>query len=157
MNIEHLVVENITWLRKKAQLFCPNEFDAEDLASETIEKILRSRDRFDSRKDFRPWALTVMRNTFITQYNRRKCVPFTGMDDDYSYASPLTAEQDMAISHILATVRECARKSVAIECVILYAKGYNYDEISKMLGIPKGTVMSRISNGRKMLREALDG
>ena len=98
-----------------------------------------------------------MRNTFITQYNRRKCVPFTGMDDDYSYASPLTAEQDMAISHILATVRECARKSVAIECVILYAKGYNYDEISKMLGIPKGTVMSRISNGRKMLREALDG
>ena len=54
MNIEHLVVDNITWLRKKAQLFCPNEFDAEDLASETIEKILRSRDRFDSRKDFRP-------------------------------------------------------------------------------------------------------
>lgn len=55
------------------------------------------------------------------------------------------------------TIRECARKSVAIECVILYAKGYNYDEISKMLRIPKGTVMSRISNGRKMLREALDG
>lgn len=66
MNIEHLVVNNITWLRKKALLLCPNEFDAEDLASETIEKILRSRDRFDSRKDFRPWALTVMRNTFIT-------------------------------------------------------------------------------------------
>lgn len=149
-------MDNITWLRKKAQLFCPNEFDAEDLASETIEKILRSSERFDSRKDFRPWALTVMRNTFITQYNRRKCVPFTGIDDDYPYASPLTAEQDMAISHILSTVRECARKSVAIECVILYAKGYNYDEISKMLGIPKGTVMSRISNGRKMLREALD-
>lgn len=156
MNIEHLVVDNITWLRLKARLFCPNEFDAEDLASETIEKILRSSDRFDSRKEFRPWALTVMRNTFITQYNRRKCVPFTGMDDDYSYASPFMADQEIAISHILATVRACARKSIAIECVILYAKGYNYDEISKMLGIPKGTVMSRISNGRKMLREALD-
>lgn len=156
MKIEHLVIDNITWLRKKAQQFCPNEFDAEDLASETIEKLLRSRDRFDSRKDFRPWALTVMRNTFITQYNRRKCVPFTGINDDYSYASPLNAEQDMAISHILSTVRECARKSIAIECVILYAKGYNYEEISKMLGIPKGTVMSRISNGRKMLREALE-
>lgn len=143
MKIEHLVVDNISWLRKKAQIFCPNEFDAEDLASETIEKILRSQDRFDSRKDFRPWALTVMRNTFITQYNRRKCVPFTGMDDDYSYASPYSADQELMISQILSTVRECAKKSVAIECVILYAKGYNYEEISKMLGIPKGTVMSR--------------
>lgn len=157
MNIEHLVVDNITWLRRKAQLFYQNEFDAEDLASETIEKILKSRDRFDSRKDFRPWALTVMKNTFVTQYNRRKCVPFTGMDEDYSYASPYLADQELEISRILSTVRECARRSVAIECVILYAKGYNYDEISKMLGIPKGTVMSRISNGRKMLREALEG
>lgn len=157
MKIERLVVENLTWLKRKAHQYYSDDFDADDLASETIEKILRSKDKFDSRKSFRPWALTVMHNTYITQYNRRKCVPFTGMDDDYSYASPLTAEQDMAISHILATVRECARKSVAIECVILYAKGYNYDEISKMLGIPKGTVISRISNGRKMLREALDG
>lgn len=157
MKIESLVVENLTWLRRKAHWYYSDDFDADDLASETIEKILRSKDKFDSRKSFRPWAFTVMHNTYITQYNRRKCVPFTGMDDDYSYASPLTAEQDMAISHILATVRECARKSVAIECEILYAKGYNYDEISKMLGIPKGTVMSRISNGRKMLREALDG
>ncbi len=156
MDVERLVVENIAWLRRKAHLYCPNDFDAEDLAEETIEKILRSRDRFDSRKDFRPWALIIMRNTFITRYNRLKCVPFTGMDDDYTYTSPYLADQEMAISHILSIVRECARKSVAIECVILYAKGYNYDEISKMLVIPKGTVMSRISNGRKMLREALE-
>ena len=109
MKIESLVVENLTWLRRKAHWYYSDDFDADDLASETIEKILRSKDKFDSRKSFRPWAFTVMHNTYITQYNRRKCVPFTGMDDDYSYASPLTAEQDMAISHILATVRECAR------------------------------------------------
>jgi len=97
-----------------------------------------------------------MRKTFITQYNRRKCVPFIDMDDYYKFSSPYRADDELTISQILATIRECARKSVAIECVILYAKGYNYDEISKMLRIPKGTVMSRISNGRKMLREALD-
>ncbi|NBJ08313.1 hypothetical protein D1647_19345 [Alistipes sp. Z76] len=66
------------------------------------------------------------------------------------------ADQELALSHILSAVRDCARKSVAIECVVLYAKGYNYDEISRMLGIPKGTVMSRISNGRKMLKESLE-
>ena len=155
MNIELLVIDNITWLHRKAKLFCPNDFDAEDLAGETIEKILRSHAIFDSRKDFRPWALTIMRNIFITLYNRRKCVPFTGMNEDYSYTSSLTADQRLEISLILSKIRKCARQSVAIECVILYAKGYSYDEISKMRGIPKGTVMSRISNGRKILRETL--
>lgn len=155
MRIDQLVIENIDWLYKKAQRFYSDRFDIDDLVSDTVEKILTSRERFDNRKAFRPWALTVMRNTFITMYNRSKCVPFVGMERDYSYASELTADRYLAVSHILSTVRECARKSVAIECVILYAKGYTYAEISQMLGVPKGTVMSRISNGRKMLREAL--
>ncbi len=111
MKIERLVVENLTWLKRKAHQYYSDDFDADDLASETIEKILRSKDKFDSRKSFRPWALTVMHNTYITQYNRRKCVPFTGMDDDYSYASPYMADQELALSHILSAVRDCARKS----------------------------------------------
>lgn len=155
MKIEQLVVENMSWLRHKAQLYYENRYDAEDLAGETIEKILKSKDRFDSRKDFRPWALTVMHNTFITQYNRRKCVAFTGLEKEYSYASAYLADQEAAIRNILSAIRKCARKSVAVECVILYAKGYSYEEISRLLGIPKGTVMSRISNGRKMLRDFL--
>lgn len=73
MEIEHLLIENITWFRRKAQLFCPNGEDAEDLASETIEKILMSRDRFDSNKDFRPWALTILRNTFISITGESVC------------------------------------------------------------------------------------
>lgn len=117
MKIERLVVENLTWLKRKAHQYYSDDFDADDLASETIEKILRSKDKFDSRKSFRPWALTVMHNTYITQYNRRKCVPFTGMDDDYSYASPYMADQELALSHILSAVRDCARKSVAIDLV----------------------------------------
>lgn len=156
MDIEHLIVSNYSWIQMKARLFCHNRYDADDLAGDTIEKILRSRDKYDSRKDFRPWALTVMRNTYITQYNRRKCVPFVNMEDDYTYASPYCAHQELEMSRILSKVRECARKSVAIESVILYAKGYNYNEIAQILGIPIGTVMSRISNGRKMLRDALD-
>lgn len=156
MDIEHLIVSNYSWIQMKARLFCHNIYDADDLAGDTIEKILRNRDKYDSRKDFRPWALTVMRNTYITQYNRRKCVPFVNMEDDYTYASPYRAHQELEMSRILSKVRECARKSVAIESVILYAKGYNYNEIAQILGIPIGTVMSRISNGRKMLRDTLD-
>lgn len=156
MDIENLIIDNIAWLRRKAHLFYRNEDDADDLAGDTIEKLLRSRNRFDSSKDFKPWALIVMRNTFITQYNRRQCVPFTGMEEEFSWASPIRTDHELEFSYILSALRKCARKSIAIECVILYAKGYEYAEIAVMLDIPIGTVMSRISNGRRMLREALE-
>lgn len=153
--VEQLVAENLGWLRNAALRYCRDLCDAEDLAGETAEKLLRHSGKYDARKSFRPWALAIMRNIFITQCNRRKCVPFTGLNDSSHVASPYAADQQMVISAILSAIRQCARRSVAVECVILYAKGYNYGEISAMLGIPLGTVMSRISNGRKMLRDAL--
>lgn len=153
--VEQLVVENLGWLRNVALRYCRDMYDAEDLAGDTVEKLLRHRGKYDVMKSFRPWALAVMRNTFITQYNRRKCVPFTLLDDSCHAVSPYIADQQMAVSAILSAIRKYARKSVAVECVILYAKGYCYCEIAVMLGIPLGTVMSRISNGRKMLRKAL--
>ena len=154
MDIGQLIVANLSWLRRIAHRYYDDDFDADDLAGETIEKLLANQRRYDKRKSFRPWALTIMHNTYITQYNRRKCVPFTPIDD-YSFVSSYHADQKAALSHICSTIRMCARRSVAIECVILYAKGYSYDEISKMLDIPKGTVMSRISNGRNLLRGEL--
>ena len=153
--VEQLVAENLGWLRNAALRYCRDLCDAEDLAGETAEKLLRHSGKYDARKSFRPWALAIMRNTFITQYNRQKCVPFTLLDDNCRAASPYLSDQRMAVTAIFSVIRKYARKSVAVECVILYAKGYNYGEISAMLGIPLGTVMSRISNGRKMLRDAL--
>ena len=73
-----------------------------------------------------------------------------------SYSSPIAADHRESINRILSAIRRCARESIAIECVVLYAKGYTYKEISGILGIPIGTVMSRISNGRKMLRDVLE-
>ena len=153
--VEQLVAANFGWLRNAALRYCRNFDDAEDLAVETAEKLLRHKGKYDAEKNFRPWALTVMRNTFITQYHRRKCIPFTSLDDGCRAVSSYLADQQMAVSAILSAIRKYTRKSVAVECVVLYAKGYNYCEIAAMLDIPIGTVMSRISNGRKMLRKAL--
>lgn len=156
MNIEELVVKHAGWIRKKARRYYSDEYDADDLASETIYKCLSQARRFDSEKSFKPWALAIMENTFKTQYNRRKCVLFTDYDDYDPYIGDDYADQRAAINRILSIVRDCGRKTRCIECVLLYAKGYSYDEIAEMIDIPVGTVKSRVSAGRKMLREALD-
>lgn len=157
MELEHLIVKNLPWLRVKAARYCSNLLDAEDLVGDTIERLLMSRERFNTLRDFKPWAMAIMCNLFITQYNRKLCVPFVGLDSAYACASERSADHCEAVHHILSALRKCARQSIAIECVILYAKGYTYKEIAAMLNLPIGTVMSRISNGRKMLQRALDG
>lgn len=156
MNIESLVVKYAGWIRRKARNYYSDEFDADDLASETIYKCLSQGRRFDTDRSFKPWALTIMENTFKTQYNRRRCVLFTGYEDYDPYTSGEFSDQRASINRILSIVRDCGRQSCCIECVLLYAKGYSYDEISEQIGIPVGTVKSRISAGRKILREALE-
>lgn len=156
MNIEELVVKHAAWIRKKARRYYSDEYEADDLASETIYKCLSQGKRFDSERSFKPWALTIMENTYITQYNRRRCVLFTGLDDYDPYSESESADQRASVQRILSVIRECARKSCCIDCVLLYAKGYSYDEIADIEGIPVGTVKSRVAAGRKMLREALD-
>lgn len=156
MNVDELIVQNAGWIRRRARKYYESTQDAEDLASETIYKCLKNAGRFDPRKGFRPWASTIMENTFKTEYNRRKCVLFTRLTSyEPGYESHMTSDQLASLGRIGTIIRECGRKSCCISCVILYAKGYTYEEISEMEGIPVGTVKSRLSAGRRMLKEAL--
>ncbi|MBJ2189154.1 MAG: sigma-70 family RNA polymerase sigma factor [Muribaculaceae bacterium] len=156
MDIEELVVEHAGWIRRTARRYYDNEQDADDLASETIYKCLNQGRRFDRSRNFKPWALTIMENTYITQYNRRRCVMFTGLDAYDPYSGSEAADQRASVKQMLSVIRKCARKSVSIECVLLYAKGYCYDEIADIVGIHVGTVKSRVAAGRRMLHDALD-
>lgn len=154
-DIEQLVTEHVSWLMGLANRFCTNSVDASDLASETIYRLLKYGGRYNRSREFKPWAKTIMANIYVTEYNRRRCVPFLSIDDGYDKPTNET-ESAVSMRIMLTAIRDCSRRSIAIECVILYAKGYDYEEISQRVGIPVGTVKSRISNGRKMLRLALE-
>lgn len=155
-NFNDRLVSLYSWIRRQAYRYCSNEFDVDDLTSETIYKLLKNRDRFDNKRDLKPWILSIMQNTYITEYNRRKNIPFVEVEENmlsYSYNEP---ESLISIKKIGSIIRKYARQSCCIESVLLYAKGYNYEEISRILGIPIGTVRSRISTGRKLLKDALE-
>lgn len=155
-NFNDRLVLLYSWIKRQAYRYCSNEYDAEDLASETIYKLLRYRDKFDNKRDLKPWILSIMQNTYITDYYHRRCIAFVEVEDNmltYSYSEPQSL---ISIKNIVSIVRQYARQSCCIESVLLYAKGYNYDEISRILDIPIGTVRSRISSGRKLLKEALE-
>lgn len=155
MDIERLVVMNMDWIRMKARLYYVDEDDAEDLAGETVLKLLTYSKHFDTERAFRPWAKTIMKNTFITQYNRRKLIPFYSFDDNRDGGAMSQAEQSLMVGQILSAVRKCARKSCCIRSVMLYAEGYSYAEIAQKERIHEGTVKSRVLAGRRMIQREL--
>ena len=141
MDFEKELSDLYPWILRMARRYYYSIQDAEDLASDTVYKMLVNRDKFDRNRDMKPWCLIVMQNTYITQYRRKSLIPFINYPD---------------VVERLSIIQRCARKSCCIESVTYYAEGYSYDEISDILNIPVGTVRSRISFGRKILFRAFN-
>lgn len=142
------------WVRKKAHMFCCNVDDAEDLASETIYKILVNREKYDHSKPVKSWVTAIMRNTYITMYKRLSI--YDRIDDCIeSHTDEITSQDLMEYKESISMIRSLSAKSTSVACMIFYAKGYTYFEISTMMKIPIGTVMSRIHVARKLLYQSL--
>ena len=147
-----------------------SEADAEDLVQETYIRALRFRDQFTPGTNLKAWLFRILTNTFINTYRRRKAQPqFTDVEgvDEFSLyrrmsdlraasASPNPEEEflagivDTEVKDALADLPEKFR-----EVVLLDVEGFSYKEIAEMLGIPIGTVMSRLHRGRKFLQKRL--
>ena len=149
MDFAGRVAELLPWLRRAARRYCRGQ-DADDLASETVLRLLLYGDRFDVARDVRPLASVVMRHTVLSWRSRQEVtctdeLPDSAGGDDAS----VLAELHDAVS----VVRRCARVSVCVESVVLHAVGYSYEEIARRLGVPVGTVRSRIAAGRSLIAE----
>ena len=87
MDFEKVLSEISPWLLRVARIYCCSMLVAEDLAGDTVYKLLVNRDKFDCSKPLQPWCLIVMRNTYIIRYNRNSLIHFTGleMEDGSAY------------------------------------------------------------------------
>jgi len=143
-----------------------NRADAEDLVQDTLVKALRFADRFEAGTNLRAWLYTILHNTWR---NRRRDAARGNVDVDServeeASASPdgpaaaetperilLRATLDADLQAALDALPAAFREAVWLRDV----EEFSYAEIAKMLDIPMGTVMSRISRGRRLLFERL--
>lgn len=147
-----------------------SEADAEDLVQETYIRAFRFRDQFTPGTNLKAWLFRILTNTFINSYRRRRSQPeFTELDDVDEFSlyrrmsggAGATASRDPE-TEFLATVVDSEVKDALAELpekfrsvVLLDVEGFSYKEIAEMLGIPIGTVMSRLHRGRKFLQKRL--
>lgn len=151
MDFAGRVAELLPWIRRAARRYCHGQ-DADDLASETVLRLLLYGERFDAARDVKPLASVVMRHTFLTWRGRQEVVC---MDDLPERAGEGDASLLAELHDALGVLRRCASVSVCVESVVLHAVGYSYEEIACRLGVPVGTVRSRISSGRRLIAQEL--
>lgn len=136
--------------------------DAEDLVQETLVRAWRGMDRFDGRHP-RAWLLTILRNTNMNMHRRRR--PDSVEDvADYANATPAfgidpPSTEDQVMASFLPEDLERAVGSLDTKfrtvLLLIDVDELTYAEAADALGIPVGTVMSRLSRARDRVRQYL--
>ena len=155
----HLLTSNRPIMRGFAINFTRNVEDAEDLIQDTFLKALRYKDRFEDGTNFKGWLYTIMRNIFLNNCKKQQLGRniFGPSADSVPYELGAQAgnnifrfinEKDICVA--IGNLREELRKPFQMAY-----EGYQYDEIAEEMGVPTGTIKSRIFNARKRLMEEL--
>lgn len=155
MIFDDIVKANISWLGRVAFRFYSNKFDAEDLAQDTLCRIYYYRDKYDISRDFKPWAITIMTNIYKNRKIHNGRVVFVGLETIDDMVSSIRADNMIIYNSTLDAIYDASLRYVGVECVILYADGYSYNEIADIVGIKPGTVKSRILSGRRVIKQVL--
>jgi RNA polymerase sigma-70 factor (ECF subfamily) len=142
-----------------AKRFTSNQADAQDLVQETAFKAFKGRNTFKSGTSFKSWAFTILRNVFITKYNKnkRRNLVSNHVEDmnfaiEKSFVSENEGEATLRMNEISASINRLSHKTrLPIQ---LHLEGFQYDEIAERLNIPVGTVKSRINYARTKLKES---
>ncbi|HEX7485863.1 MAG TPA: sigma-70 family RNA polymerase sigma factor [Vicinamibacterales bacterium] len=141
-----------------------NPADAEDLVQDTYLKAFRSSTQFAPGTNLRAWLFTILHNTFLNRRRRAAKEPIAVEADEIERMAaalpghPETPERlllretlDADLQAALDALPGAFRQAVWLRDV----EEFTYAEIARMLEVPIGTVMSRISRGRRLLYERL--
>jgi RNA polymerase sigma-70 factor (ECF subfamily) len=144
-----------------------NRAQAEDLVQEALVRAFRSFDRFTAGTNCRAWLFKIMRNVFLNRVRAEREAPYDGefldeqrLDAGMGFRSTATPEEEFLQTVVHGDVERALRDLPERfqEVVVLFdLEGFTYREIAEALDCPIGTVMSRLSRGRRLLRRALEG
>lgn len=141
-----------------------DEARSEDLVQETVLKAWRSWDTYESGTNCRAWLMTILRNTFINEFRRRKSRPSEVDYDDIAERSTFFRLKDQdpegeffdrLIDDEVVQAIEGLPEEFRTTLVLSDLEGLSYEEIAEQLEIPVGTVKSRLFRGRRRLQEKL--
>jgi RNA polymerase sigma-70 factor (ECF subfamily) len=165
---EEVALVHLDALYRSALRLTHNRSEAEDLVQETCLRAFRGFHRFNPGTNCRAWLFTILRNAFLNRIRQAgrdvlagesvdlesttfpgvaETLPARGHPDEEFLQTVLHGDVDRALKALPLSFREVV--------ILADLEGLAYKEIAQVVGCPIGTVMSRLSRGRGLLRQAL--
>jgi len=167
---EALTYPHLDALYSTALRLTRNQFDAEDLVQEACLRAFRFFDKFETGTNFKAWIFKILMNTFINQYRKKARTPaHVAFENnvEHVYSEPGRTRESMlqqdGAAHEYADlfgdeVNAALQKlseEFRLVVILCDVEEFAYKEIAEILGIPMGTVMSRLSRARAQLQNYL--
>jgi RNA polymerase sigma-70 factor, ECF subfamily len=134
-----------------------NEYDAQDLVQEALLRVRKGLERYEP-GSLEGWLARIVTNVFLDDVRRRKRRPADALPDDPERVLPPAPAADEASTELSGDIQAALASlpdEFRVPVVLCDVADQSYEQISEALGVPIGTVRSRIHRGRRMLRAAL--
>lgn len=145
-------------LRRFARGLTQDAADADDLCQQTIERALKARQQWQEGTRLDAWVYRIMRNQWIDEARARARRLQTFVHEDEGVSVGMAGHEDAEnlvelgnVSRALARLPEEQREAV----VLVLVEGFSYKEAAEIVGVPQGTLTSRLGRGREALLKEL--
>lgn len=151
-----LLEQEIPRLRRYARALTRDVVRADDLVQETLLRAFRKEHLWEPGTDLRAWLFTIMHNQYVNEVRRatrdaasldvQDCSTFLIANSD-----PSASRQVQELEHALSQLPDGQRQVI----LLVGLEGMSYEDVAAILQIPIGTVRSRLSRGREVLRNLM--
>jgi RNA polymerase sigma-70 factor (ECF subfamily) len=160
IEFDYTITSATKYLKPFAMRLTKNIEDANDLLQDTMLKAVIHKDKFADGTSLKAWLYTIMKNTFITSYNKliKRQIFIDITENSFFIDSSSNVSHNQAYSDFVLDDISKAASTVDesfMEPFNMFYNGFKYHEIAEKLNIPIGTVKNRIYIARKELKNKL--
>lgn len=147
----------IPQLRRYARGLVHSRESADDLVQDTLERACSKLSLWQRRGDMRPWLFSIMHNLFIDGLRSQGRSREVDVGDDLPEVADRATQSDRLELRDLDRVLQRLSAEQREVLLLVGVEDLSYQDVAGVLGVPVGTVMSRLSRARERLRAELEG
>jgi RNA polymerase sigma-70 factor, ECF subfamily len=163
---EALAREHADDIYSAARRMTRNCDDADDLAQNTIVRAYSQFDRFATGTNFKAWVLRILTNLYISDLRRKRLATMVPLEPEIeeslqfvevpsSFGTPGFALISEALDEDITRALDSLGDGVRLCVILVDVEELSYEDTASALGVPVGTVRSRLNRGREQLKKAL--
>ncbi len=143
-------------LRRYAVSLLHKQDEADDLVQDCLERALKKQHLWKKETSLRAWLFTMQHNLFVNQLRGKTRKPTLVSSNDELSKATEPSQPNVLMRDIHYCLQQLPEEHREI-LLLITVEGFSYKEVGDIVGIPLGTVMSRLSRARKTLQELMNG